>query len=170
MACATRGQSEVTFWKKMNTSPNSDFSCQKQTPIRFFHALRLKRRQKKRDCIFFVIIRSYSSSHLDENGNYLFEIYPEDPDVIHVKLLSRFQSQTLHNIWVKYDLNLRLTEGQSPILNWVCTCRTGRRIFGMCAHITSVLWFFGIARNRPNCMNIRRCDLFSAICKFSNKD
>ena len=63
--------------------------------------------------------KSYTAEHLDENNNYMFEIFPvEGTDVIHVKLRSRFASQTIHDIWIRYDPVLRLTEGQCPILNW----------------------------------------------------
>ena len=65
--------------------------------------------------------RSYTHEHLDENGNYTFEIYEEDfsdhEKIIHVKLNSRFQSQMIHFAWIENNQNLRITEGQNPILN-----------------------------------------------------
>ena len=113
--------------------------------------------------------RSYTFEHLDENGNYMFEIYEEVDTfgvekIVHIKLNSRHQSQTKHDAWIHYNPNLKLTEGQNPILNWYCTCKTGARIFGMCAHIVSVLWFLGYARYNLNLNSKRKCDLFLKLC------
>ena len=64
--------------------------------------------------------KSYTAEHLDEKNNYLFEVFQLDvSDVIHVKLRSRFASQTIHDIWIRFDCFLKLTEGQSPIINWL---------------------------------------------------
>jgi len=84
--------------------------------------------------------KNYTAEHLDENGNYLFEVFDcsENESIIHVKIRSRFTSQTIHDCWIKYDPNLSSKEGQSPISNWYCMCKCGARVFGMCAHITSV--------------------------------
>ena len=70
----------------------------------------------------------------------------------------------IHDAWIEYNQNLRLTERQNPFLNWYCTCKAGARVFGMCAHITSVLWFVGYARNNPELQSKRNCDLFKKIC------
>ena len=59
--------------------------------------------------------RSYTNEHLDEQGNYMFELYEEEENILHVKLKSRHQSQTVHNIWIQYFPLFKLTEGQSPI-------------------------------------------------------
>ena len=90
---------------------------------------------------------SYTKEHLDINGNYIFELYEEKANILHVKINSRHQSQTVHNIWIEFDHRLKLKEGQNPIMNWYCSCKAGARILGMCAHITSVIWYLGVARN-----------------------
>ena len=55
--------------------------------------------------------RSYTFEHLDENGNYLFEINEQEDNqyekIIHVKLHSRFQSQKIHDAWIEYNPDLR---------------------------------------------------------------
>jgi hypothetical protein len=110
--------------------------------------------------------KSYTAEHLDENGNYLFEIYEEEQEsIIHVKLRSRFSSQTIHDLWIKYDSKLTLQEGQQPIISKYCTCQQGARTFGICAHVTSVLWFLGIARFDEKLISKRKCDLFSTLCR-----
>jgi hypothetical protein len=36
------------------------------------------------------------------------------------------------------------------ILGYYCTCRSGARTVGTCAHVASVLWYLGYARHQPN--------------------
>jgi hypothetical protein len=111
---------------------------------------------------------SYTYKHLDENGNYIFELYEEEANILHVKINSRHQSQVVHNIWIEYDHLLKLTEGQNPIMNWYCTCKASARILGMCAHITSVIWFLGVGRHNNQLKNRRKCDFFAKLCIDAN--
>lgn len=37
-----------------------------------------------------------------------------------------------------------------PILDYYCTCKSGARTLGTCAHIASVLWYIGYARHEQN--------------------
>ena len=39
----------------------------------------------------------------------------------------------------------------------------------MCAHITSVIWYLGIARNDPNHLKMRKSDFFLNLCERSDK-
>lgn len=41
-------------------------------------------------------------------------------------------------------------ENNEPITGYYCTCVSGSRILGSCAHVASVLWFLGYARHQPN--------------------
>lgn len=38
---------------------------------------------------------------------------------------------------------------QSYIPGWYCECKVGPRTVGCCAHVASVLWYLGYARNQP---------------------
>ena len=111
--------------------------------------------------------KSYTAEHIDENGNYLFQMFYADDDetVIHVKLGSRFSKSVIHKTRIKYDCNLKLIEGQNPITQWCCDCKAGARVFGMCAQVASILWFLGIARHEDKLMLPRKCDLFKDIVK-----
>jgi len=108
--------------------------------------------------------------HIDDQGNYLFELYEEEIDILHVKIKSRFSRVTTHNIWLGYQKDYKLTEGQNPITDWYCDCKAGARIFGMCAHITSLIWYLGIGRHNPTALKTRRCDMFLKICKDTARD
>jgi hypothetical protein len=106
----------------------------------------------------------YTKEHIDKEGNFLFELYEEEINILHVKIRSRYSNQLTHNIWVGYEPEAKLTEGQTPIQSWYCDCKAGARVFGMCAHITSLLWYLGIGRHNPEKLMPKKCDLFLKIC------
>lgn len=37
-----------------------------------------------------------------------------------------------------------------PIQGYYCTCKSGARIRGSCAHIASILWYLEVARHENN--------------------
>jgi hypothetical protein len=48
---------------------------------------------------------------------------------------------------------------------WCCGCQNGARTLGACAHVTSVLWYLGIARHDNNLMKIRPSQLYIELFK-----
>ena len=68
---------------------------------------------------------SYTLEHINKNGDYVFEFFEDDFNLIRVKINSRFTSQSKHNTWVKYSLESK----QEPILGWYCDCKSGSRVF-----------------------------------------
>jgi hypothetical protein len=104
--------------------------------------------------------RSYTNEHLDENGNYIFEIFEEEAFLLRVKIKSRFRSQTIHGTWIQYS-----KDSENPIKNWYCDCQSGARTLGACAHVTSVLWYLGIARHDEKLLKIRPSQLFIELFK-----
>ncbi|CAG7729383.1 unnamed protein product [Allacma fusca] len=52
-----------------------------------------------------------------------------------------------HTLWVQYRPG---GEGAGSITGWYCKCQSGARTLGYCAHVVSVLWYFGIGRHMQN--------------------
>jgi hypothetical protein len=50
-------------------------------------------------------------------------------------------------------------------MNWYCTCKADARVLGMCAQITSVIWFLDVGRQLKN---PRKCDFFAKLCIDAN--
>jgi len=65
---------------------------------------------------------------------------------IRFKLQSRFRASVKHYLWLGYN---PANEGWRSITGWYCKCENGSRIVGCCAHIASILWYFGYARYLP---------------------
>ena len=41
-------------------------------------------------------------------------------------------------------------ENVNHITGYYCTCQSGARTLGSCAHAASILWYLGYARHQPN--------------------
>jgi len=81
---------------------------------------------------------SYVMDHLNENGKYIFEMFKDKPNILKVKIKSRHSNQTVYKSYIDYsNSDLR------PIKRWYCTCKSGARTLGLCAHVMSVLWYMG---------------------------
>lgn len=62
---------------------------------------------------------------------------------IRARIWSRFRNQTRYQIFVEYVPRGNVAD--EPVTGYYCTCRTGARTLGTCAHVTSLLWYLGYA-------------------------
>lgn len=67
---------------------------------------------------------------------------------IRARIWSRFRNQTRYQIIVEYVPHGDV--GGEPVTGYYCTCRTGARTLGTCAHVTSLLWYLGYAIHADN--------------------
>lgn len=72
---------------------------------------------------------------------------------LRVRIYSRHRNATKYQLWIAYksldeDEDDQDEDDQdSPVLGYYCTCPSGARTLGTCAHIASVIWFLGFARH-----------------------
>jgi hypothetical protein len=103
------------------------------------------------------LARSYCSEHL-ANGLYIIEIYRdtalqdlpdyginEDVWLLRGRIQSRHVRSRTYYCYIL--VNNVLTIDNSNIIHHYCTCLTGRRTVGTCAHIISIVWYLGYARH-----------------------
>lgn len=103
------------------------------------------------------LARSYCSEHL-RNGLYSIEIYRENaledlPDyginedvwLLRGRVQSRHRRSKTYYCYVLVKNNN--TNNDNDIVQHYCTCLTGRRTMGTCAHIISIIWYLGYARH-----------------------
>lgn len=72
---------------------------------------------------------------------------------LRVRQYSRFCNATTHQLWIAYNCLEALENdniGDDYILGYYCTCQSGARIVGCCAHVASVIWFLGYGRHQQN--------------------
>jgi len=46
-------------------------------------------------------------------------------------------------LWVQYDAD----DNDNPITAYYCTCKSGARTLGCCAHVASFVWYMGYSRH-----------------------
>lgn len=76
-----------------------------------------------------------------------------EPGFLRTRVKSRFRNSKIHQQWIQYvptDSDNEHENETEPILGHYCTCITGARTIGTCAHITSVLWYLGFAQHEEN--------------------
>lgn len=91
---------------------------------------------------------SYIAQHLDRKGSFWLEAFKdkiEEDNLIRAKLLSRHSRSVKYNIYIRYSSSKSGTDG---IIAWMCRCKNGLRTLGCCAHIASVLFYFGYGRHQ----------------------
>ena len=82
------------------------------------------------------------------NHEFIFQTKIEYPGLLRARLYSRFRQEAKHYIFVQYNENV--LNDEDPITGTYCTCKVGARTVGLCAHISSVLWYLGHARHEEN--------------------
>ena len=102
---------------------------------------------------------SYVQDKVQRENDEVFQIevllnenrIPE-PGFIRVRVYSRFRNAGRYHLWIAYISNEQREQeaDEEPILGHYCTCKSGARTVGSCAHVTSVLWYLGYARHEEN--------------------
>lgn len=93
---------------------------------------------------------------------------------LRVRTFSRFRNATRHQAWIAYRSSEQEAghededEDGSLILGYYCTCYSGARTLGTCAHIASILWFLGYARYIPD-IRFPSSRLLDAILDAENR-
>ena len=76
---------------------------------------------------------------------YEFHYHRETSNLLRINIKSRHRTGD-YDVWLQHD-NTR--EGSKQILAYSCQCMAGDRMFGICSHITSALWYLGHRRHDP---------------------
>ncbi|XP_066600076.1 uncharacterized protein [Prorops nasuta] len=99
---------------------------------------------------------SYIQDKVLRDNEEIFEIdeHFNESGFLRVRLYSRFRNAIKHQIFISYELSNRddgnAAENVKPINGYYCTCQSGARTLGTCAHVASVLWYLGFARHQEN--------------------
>ena len=122
-----------TIWKTMDVSEMPDFPQLNENELRELTMGVYQIRQAK----------CYSKEHQTETGKYEIFVNKEQDGVLKAQIRSRHTSSKTYNLWIEHNISL------NPITGWFCTCKSGARVVGCCAHIASVLWYLGFERHQP---------------------
>lgn len=81
----------------------------------------------------------------EETNILQFDEMVEEPNILRMRVYSRFRSSCKYMLWIAFAIEDDI-ENQPLKLHYYCTCKSGARTLGTCAHVASVLWFLGYAR------------------------
>lgn len=118
------------------------------------------------------LARSYYAEHLRQ-GLYNIEVYRdgqisglneyiEERDVwmLRVRIQSRHVRSRIYHSYIVID---RQKEGREAIAHYYCSCLSGRRTVGCCAHVMCVVWYLGWARNQTEDIRLPAAELSAII-------
>ncbi|GLV33519.1 hypothetical protein CBL_20249 [Carabus blaptoides fortunei] len=88
---------------------------------------------------------------LDLDLGSLPNIHMNEEGFLRARIFSRFRNAERHQTFIAYnDDDINDTGNRNPITGYYCTCQSGARTVGTCAHIASIVWFLGYARHQQN--------------------
>ncbi|CAF4885433.1 unnamed protein product [Rotaria socialis] len=95
--------------------------------------------------------KSYIREHLtqsplvDNDMEFIIELCAQHNDLVRARFESRHCNNKDHIATVQFKLYT-----ESPISGWYCTCASGWRDVGCCAHVAALLWHLGVRRANIN--------------------
>ena len=78
----------------------------------------------------------------------------EQDGVLKAQIRSSHTSSRTYKLWIEHSTSL------NPITGWFCTCKSGDRVVGCCAHIASVLWYLGFERHQTATQTLKAHDKY----------
>lgn len=97
------------------------------------------------------VIQNYNG-HLNELSD--FSMPSNNVQLIRAHIKSRHTSSKVYHCYILINEN---NHGLGSIEHYCCSCFTGRRTIGSCAHVMCLVWFLGWARHQDV---VRRPALF----------
>ena len=108
----------------------------------------------------------YAHEHLQEDGLYKIEVHGQAQDLLRIWIQSRRISSKRCFLWIEYTDN---ENDIDLIKGWYCQCKAGAKVVGCCAHISSFLWYLGLAQHLetplPKKHTRKRCLMNAADAK-----
>lgn len=88
----------------------------------------------------------------DNHDELQLDEHINEPGLIRIRVYSRFRNATRHQIFISYKSvdDDEVDDEDERVLGYYCTCQSGARTLGTCAHVASILWFLGVARHQEN--------------------
>ncbi|XP_076081629.1 uncharacterized protein LOC143052466 [Mytilus galloprovincialis] len=82
---------------------------------------------------------NYVREHEGEDGKFELYVCKIKANLLKIKIQSRHSNKLSHTVFTSYS-------DEGDIEGWYCTCKSGARVVGCCAHVASVLWYLGYQR------------------------
>ncbi|XP_024884657.1 uncharacterized protein LOC112462835 [Temnothorax curvispinosus] len=109
----------------------------------------------------------------DNDEEFQLDKHLNEAGFLRIRVYSRFRNAGRHQIFILFrvadDEGIENADDADPITGYYCTCQSGARTLGACAHVTSVIWFLGYARHQ---VDVRYPDpsLLNTTLDAANRD
>jgi len=99
-----------------------------------------------------TLLRSDESIDRENNNVIQVDTSTEENGFIRIRIFSRYRNAQKHQLWIAYDEEYLGDDEENghPLLGHYCTCKSGARTVGACAHVTAVCWYLGFARHQAD--------------------
>ncbi|XP_045765909.1 uncharacterized protein LOC123878873 [Maniola jurtina] len=94
------------------------------------------------DGLYNIEVSSSPSPSMAEHG-----LVTENCSLIRGRILSRHVSNKIYYTYILLKENI---QGREAIAAYYCSCMTGMRTLGACAHTVSIIWYLGVGRHLDN--------------------
>lgn len=85
----------------------------------------------------------------ERNDELQFDQHLNEANLIRIQIYSKLRRATKHQLLVSYIPEDQIEEDDEEVITgYYCTCQSGARTLGTCAHVASVLWYLGYARHQ----------------------
>lgn len=88
----------------------------------------------------------------DDDEELQFDTLRDEANLVRFRIYSRFRNQTVHQVFISYigTNDPEFEDAEDVISGYYCTCQSGARTLGTCAHVAAILWYLGYARHMQN--------------------
>lgn len=88
----------------------------------------------------------------DDDEELQFDTLRDEPNLVRFRIFSRFRNRIKHQVFISYvsTNDPEFENAEDVIPGYYCTCQSGTRTLGTCAHVASILWYLGYARHTQN--------------------
>lgn len=93
----------------------------------------------------------------ENDEEFQLDEHVTEPGFLRVRVYSRFRNATKYQTFIAYNNidddeadNADHADAYEHIIGYYCTCLSGARTLGTCAHVASILWYLGYARHQNN--------------------
>ncbi len=121
--------------------------------------------------------KSYIKENFRDPNNSLIEIYSDKSQIfdnntvlLRTKIQSRHINSKQYYTYITYDKTIK---DHTAIKDTICTCNTGKRTVGTCAHSTSVIYYLSNARyqsTKKNPVDINSIYCRQNVCESSDSE
>ena len=82
---------------------------------------------------------------MEDELEFIIELCAQRTDLVRARFVSRHSSNKSYIATIQFNVDTKW-----PIRSWLCTCISGWRDVGCCAHVAALLWHLSVSQPRDH--------------------